>query len=241
MFLFSEPPPSKYDVNFKFDRFPVRIHPFFWLIAALITWVQGNLAATVVGIACVALSILVHEYGHAAMARKYGCRNVRMLLHGMGGLAMYNGRPKPLESIVISLAGPGAGFLLGGVIFVLFRVLELDPGNYLMHHAVSLLLFFNVVWGLLNLVPLYPLDGGQVSMTFLQMKMGHRGRQLALKISIATGIGLGLLAVMAGQIFLAMFAGMFAWENWQMMQRGGPGGGGFSAREPWQKGSDWWR
>lgn len=245
MALLSDPGRSQYDLKFDFGGFPTRINPFFWIIAALITWQPGNLGATAVGMVCVGFSILVHEFGHAFMAKRYGCRNVNILLYGMGGLAMFQGRPTSWQNIKILFAGPGAGFVLGAMALVARTVVGALPPTVslpYLHLALHWLIWINMFWGLVNLVPLFPLDGGQICMNFLRMKKGYSGELLALKISIATCIALGVWAFTSNRVFLAMFCGYFAYENYQLMQRGGPSGGMRAERlESWQKPSDWWK
>ena len=118
--LFEEPPRTAYDLNFTLLGTPVRVHPFFWLIMLLL----GSSADTtaqeaLVWLVAAFVSILVHEFGHVLAINYYGSP-AHIVLHGFGGLAIQdsNWRRDPKSQIVISLAGPAAGFLLAGVILI---------------------------------------------------------------------------------------------------------------------------
>ena len=109
--ILNEPPRSQYDLNFSLLGIPVRVHPLFWLVAVLLG-IRGNEdpVPILIWVGVVFVSILVHELGHALTARWYGWEPW-ITLHSFGGLASY--RPTfhdPTSRIVITLAGPGAGF-----------------------------------------------------------------------------------------------------------------------------------
>ena len=121
MFL-TEPPRSEYDLNFNFLGFHVRAHPFFFLVSLLfgrnLVWAPGinTGVAVTMGVVVFFVSILVHELGHSLAHRRYGFSS-RIVLYAMGGMAIPDSRGRNvrishLQSIVISLAGPVAGFLL---------------------------------------------------------------------------------------------------------------------------------
>ena len=120
--LLGEPPRTQGDLNFSLFGIPVRVHPLFWLVALLLGARSGGAAEIVTWIVALFVSILFHELGHAMAARAYGFQP-SITLYGMGGLASYN-QPGgyrsrghgPLGQVLISAAGPGAGFLLAAVI-----------------------------------------------------------------------------------------------------------------------------
>lgn len=189
MFL-AEPPPSSGDLHFRVAGFPVRIHPYFWLIT-LFMGMQGDAAPAAVlsWVLAVVLSILVHELGHAFMQRHYGGRP-RIVLYGLGGLAVCENQPRSTAAqILIALAGPFAGFLFAAAVVLLVVLggkgigLLLGSGPVPAADPVGLkllgmtvywerfaspavndmllnLLWINVLWGAVNLLPIYPLDGG---------------------------------------------------------------------------------
>ena len=120
MFL-NEPPPSRGEIHFVLFGFPVRVHPFFWLATLFLGSNSENLQSLLAWIAAVFVAILVHELGHALVMRAYGLRPA-ITLHGLGGVTSDRGsgqfvpRLYAFEQILISLAGPAAGFLLAAVV-----------------------------------------------------------------------------------------------------------------------------
>jgi stage IV sporulation protein FB len=204
--LFAEPPRTQGDVNFAIFGFPVRIHPYFWLLALFLGFGSAageNMRQAVLGLAVCAvalfLSILIHELGHALVMRRFGF-SPRITLHGFGGVASsdtggtYGIRlPDTLGQIFISAAGPGAGFILAALIVALMFLtghgvgfflsrgfvvgIDIEPvGTQIVTDLIRILLYISINWGLLNLLPIYPLDGGQIS------------REIMLRIAPRTGI-----------------------------------------------------
>lgn len=185
--MFREPPPSQGDLHFRLLGFPVRVHPLFWVVALILSVNGGRRMIDVfICVVAVFVSILVHELGHALTMRRFGLRPW-IVLHGMGGLAGYD--PAELHGsrasgwirqILISAAGPGAGFLLAIVVAGIAKATGHSVGigfgapygvwvvaegiqQPALDVLVNSLLFISVIWGLVNLLPVYPLDGGQIS------------------------------------------------------------------------------
>jgi len=125
--LLLEPPPTRFDLRFTVARVPVRVHPLFWLVAALLGFSAGDPVFVLIWVGVVFVSILVHEFGHAIAMRHYG-ESPRVVLHALGGLTIaeptpWGGRwanvsPGGRQQILISAAGPGAGFLLAGLVLI---------------------------------------------------------------------------------------------------------------------------
>ncbi len=235
---------TPFDLRFRALGIPVRVHPFFWLIAAMLGWRDQNLPVVGLWVVCVFVSILVHEYGHGLMAKRFR-ESPSILLWGMGGLCYSQGeRQTPMERLLVILAGPGAGFLLALVVMILATLFRgITPDEHLglvstllgvghgslgafekMHNiwelfAYYFLLEINIMWGLLNLLPIWPLDGGQAAQIVLTWFDRARGRRWGHIVSLMVA---GILAVTAGmggeQIYLAIFFGYFAFLNYQMLQ-----------------------
>lgn len=260
MFL-QEPNRTPYDLSFSVLGFPVRVHPFFWLMCLLMGGTRSPKEA-VVDILVFFVSILVHELGHALMIRRFG-RQCHIVLYGMGGLAIEgSGNPyassyhprgerrTPWEQIYISLAGPMAGFLLAGMALVFAKGIgglvvpmwfyNVVPGYLVLPvpggpispelaDVLNSLLYINIWWGVINLLPVFPLDGGQVSMQLLTMQDPHGGivRCLQLSIGVAIGVAIFAIAVMGKSgWYTALLFGSLAVQNYiTFMQIHGRGGG----------------
>lgn len=243
--MFGMPGTTPYDLRFRALGIPVRVHPLFWLVTALLGGVgQGgvDVADVLIWIACVFVSILVHEMGHGLTARLFGAEPA-ILLYGMGGLCYYDGgRQTPWRRLAVLFCGPGAGFVLAGLAYLALMVLvrrETDPGPVALQ-IIWNLLWINIVWGLVNLLPIYPLDGGQMSSVVLTMFNRDHGRRWGHVISLLTAGFLAILTFRYTQdLFLTIFFAFFALTNYQILQamhvQSKYGYGGLDGEE------DWWR
>ena len=123
---FADPAPTQADLHFRLFGIPVRIHPFFWVIAVILGQHSPKPADLLVWVAAMLLSIIVHEMGHAVMQQYWGGRP-RIVLYGFGGLASAEGvRLTPWRQVAISLAGPAAGFVLAGIAWLVFGQIDTE-------------------------------------------------------------------------------------------------------------------
>jgi len=271
--LLGEPPRTQYDLSFNVLGFPVRVHPFFWLAAFILGSSggeskdgEGQNAGLLILIWVVSLfaSILIHELGHSLMMRRFGISS-HIVLHMMGGLAIPDSigfgsqHRDSRSSILISFAGPAAGFMFAGLIvlvilvaggdfkvnlaygFPFFRFalpgasgLEITPWDHLTHALLSI----NIIWGLVNLLPVYPLDGGQIARTLMIDQDPGGGTIRSLWLSVIAGGGMAVFGwVRLGSFFVAIMFGMLAFQSYmaiQQMRGGGGFGRGFGGGgKPW--------
>ncbi len=180
------------------------------------------------------ISVLVHELGHALTGWKLGGGTVWIKLWALGGLAyQQGGRLNRKNRCAMILAGPGSGLLLAAIsiaaVFVVFPLPEallrlnyyLQYTNILHHQMVTIfpdnkpiygflnaMIWVNVWWSLLNLIPVYPLDGGQFMDQFV------KSRKLMHKISMIAGaVGVVLLLSLGGR-FGFIFFGFLIYQNY---------------------------
>ncbi len=196
--------PTEFDLRFSIFGIPVRVSPMFWLGSVVLGWGAMELGPPflLMWVVVCFVSILVHEMGHALVARWLGCHHVEASLQLMGGLATFQpGRDFTQgKSILVSLAGPGAGFILYFLMqyviagpLLRYSVGNLDPNlTKLIAFGVIQWLYLNLWWGLVNLLPVLPLDGGQVCRSVCLSASPFRGENTARSISIAVA---GLVAV----------------------------------------------
>lgn len=199
-------------LGFRIGGIPVRIDPTFLLVVLLLGFGVRRGALLVSWVVIVTGSVLLHELGHAVAFRRYGQRP-EILLQGLGGLTSGSGEPlSPRRDIVVSLAGPLAGMaLLGAPALYLARTTEGLSANA--QTVLSDLVFVNVAWSVLNLLPVLPLDGGRVSAAVLNLFTGGAGQRPAHLLSVVVAGAGGLLAMANGYVFGALFAGFFAFYN----------------------------
>lgn len=243
MFLFQQPPATQYDLRFNIAGIPVRVHPLFWLIALLLGS-SGDLLLLPVWVFVLFISILIHELGHAFAFRRFGQRS-QIVLHFAGGLTIpepvswgsgwANVALSRRQEIFISLAGPFAGFLfaalfiagvliLGGSVtttrllgFIPLPLSAVIPfGGRLIGWLVTLLLWVNVFWGLINLMPVQPLDGGNVARNIFIQYDPLDGVRKSLWLSVITGILLALVGLIAFRsLYMAFLFGFLAYQSYQ--------------------------
>jgi len=225
--MFGPVQPTRYDLVFSLFGIPVRVVWTFWIFAALLggrylSDPVNGFVLILIWIGVVFVSILVHEMGHALTAKLFGYPP-RIMIYHFGGLAMYEPyyNYTTARAILITLAGPGAGLALGACAFAVMVVLSLTNGdqNVILFETVFMFFYANIFWSILNLMPVLPLDGGNVCREVCVAMNPHRGLIWALWISIVVGglIGLGLVAIrflFGGIMFL-----MIALQNYQQLQQ----------------------
>ena len=191
-------------------------------------------------------SILFHELGHTWAFKWFGI-NSRIVLHWMGGLAIpdrgsWGSRQvslTPNQQVIVSIAGPlanvvlalvmlGVGLLIGGRVGTLdwlipIPAVDLRDSNLadmeylqLLFKSMSLL---NLLWAIFNMVPVFPLDGGQVARALMQKIDPRDGLKNSLFLSIGVAGLLCVYALSNEATFLAIFCGYMAYESWQSLQR----------------------
>jgi len=230
------------DLHLRLFGSRVIVQPWFWLIAALLAPVRLNsdngIALLLLWILAVFFSILLHEFGHVWMWRIFGVR-ADILLHGMGGLAIAQDEvPRRWQRILVSFAGPAIQLLLWALLLVL--IIPLSKPLVREYPSLGTFLFFllviNLIWPLLNLLPIYPLDGGQITREALQMVstrsayVNSRPALVAsLWLSIATSVGFIVYILLpvfglaqpyplaVGPLTAIMFV-LFAVNNYQELQ-----------------------
>ncbi len=219
--------PSEFDLRFSVIGIPVRVTPMFWLGSVILGWGAMDLGPPFLlmwVIVCL-ISILVHEMGHALVARWLGCHVIETALYLMGGVAVYHpGRNHTQgKSILISLAGPGAGFILyflmryviGGPV-LRFSDDNLDPkATELIDWGIGQWLYINLWWGLINLLPVLPLDGGHVCRGVCLSISPYRGEDVARKISVGVAGLAALFFLMNQRTYAGVLFLSFAISNLQ--------------------------
>jgi len=242
--IFLEPQPTQYDLRFRLFDVPVRVHPFFWLLSLIGAGRDTTPKELLIWVAVIFVSILIHEMGHVLAFRYYGIRS-HVVLYGFGGLAIptFRGRLGPRADMAISFAGPLAGFVFAGVLVLglwlggihaefffgwpyLVSWIFLDAGSGVpalseqadLQALLYGLMYVNIYWGLVNLLPIYPLDGGKIARSAFEHWRMPDGYRKSLILSIATAIGMGLYGLKM-ESFMTMFLfGYMAFMNYQELQ-----------------------
>ncbi len=205
-------------LRFRLGQIPVTIHGSFLFMTVILGAVGDRDPATVaIWVAVVAFSVLIHELGHALMGRAFGLTPA-IDLHGMGGTTSWP-QGKDIshgKRILISLAGPGVGIFLA-VALIVAMAFGLKPASRLGLTTFQDLLWVNGGWAVLNLIPMLPLDGGNVMTHVLNILTGGRGERPARIVSLVVAILVGVGALAIGWIWSTILAASFAIQNARML------------------------
>jgi stage IV sporulation protein FB len=201
---------------FTIAGIPVSASPFYFLL--LLMFAGGDLMRGLIWAVCITLSLLVHELGHALVARHLR-HEPSIMLHGFGGLTSRTRSGRDVEEAAIIATGPAAGLALGLGIFGLWRLLGHAGLGDLAFSAMAMewlyaLLVPCITWNLLNLIPLWPLDGGQLfRLGVLRFTRGRRADVVTHGLALVLIAGLGVWAVQARSIYAGLVLLMLAAQN----------------------------
>jgi stage IV sporulation protein FB len=216
----------------------VRVHWMFWL-TGLIFGSMGaedrGIRPVIIWVLVVFVSVLIHELGHALVIRALGAEPW-ITLYGMGGLTAHSGRRfRPQMQILVSAAGPAAGFLLAALTVLLIKATGQDVQfvfgwpyliawrfrgftNMAVAEFCHDMLYVNIWWGILNLLPILPLDGGHITQEVLNI-CHPRG---ALQITLWTSVIVATAMAVAGlnppvNIYRVLLFASLAYSSYQML------------------------
>jgi Zn-dependent protease len=198
---------------------PVAIEGWFWISAVLLGGGMrardpDDWGAVAIWTAVLLISILVHELGHALAGAYFGAQP-GIKLHGFGGVTYLPGAPASRgKSILISLAGPAAGLMLGLLVLLLVQTTPERSASKFLWYAYRQALHINFFWTFVNLLPILPLDGGQV----LREVLGPRRLRTTALIGAMLAAGLCAWSLLEREIFLALIMALFAYHNFRQEQ-----------------------
>lgn len=187
---------------------PVTVRGSFLFVAAFIGFTGvGNISETAAWIGIVFVSILIHELGHALTARMYGSQ-VAIELNGLGGLTRWSvdeERITPGRRALIAAAGSATGLAFGGAVWLVAS--QFGPYDPLPRFILESTIYVNVFWGLLNWLPIRPLDGGHLLESLLEKVVPDRADAIAKGVFIATSALALLAAIRFRLVFIGVLAG----------------------------------
>jgi stage IV sporulation protein FB len=196
----------------------LKISPFFFLMAAFIGFINSlNLYGTLLWIIVIFISIVVHELGHALFFRLFGL-NVHVELTLFGGVTYPKGGRLSLpKEFITTLAGPVFGFSLFVLASLILASHSLTDPTMLYLLAITKLI--NLIWTVLNLVPVLPLDGGQLLRIVFEFLGGYGGRQKAFVASMCIAFLAGLVFIFMQLYIISVLFFMFAFQNYEVAKQ----------------------
>lgn len=206
----------------KFAGIDVFVHVTFFLLlgwVALVHWQNGqSVSAALVGvlfIVAIFLCVVLHEYGHALMARRYGIPTRDILLLPIGGVARLEKMPdRPVQELWVALAGPAVNVVIVLALYAWLKVTaSWEPFQSLTVTTGPLLerlMAVNIFMIAFNMIPAFPMDGGRVLRAVLATRLEY-GR--ATRIAASVGRGIAVLFGMFGLLYnpFLVFIALFVW------------------------------
>lgn len=217
----------------KFAGIDVFMHVTFLLIIGLVAFNDyqrtGTLAGVLEGILFTLVLfgfVLMHEFGHALTARRYGIKTRDITLYPIGGVARLERMPdKPVQEFWVALAGPAVNVAIAILLFGWLTItgalsspngIDLTGGSF-----VERLLTVNLTLAVFNLIPAFPMDGGRVLRSILAMRLAY---PQATRIAAIIGQGMAFLLGVVGffsnpiLVFIAVFVWIGASQEASMVE-----------------------
>ncbi len=207
---------------FRIRGIQLAVHASFFLLLAYAAWEGWRFGGTTGAAWRVSLVVLffacvvLHELGHSFTAMRFGVKVPRILLLPIGGMAEFDRIPrKPSTELLITAAGPAVNFAIAGLllgpVWPLLRG-EAAPESTFAQALVEDLFFANVVMGVFNLLPVFPMDGGRILRALLAKRMDYlSATRWAVIVGKVLAVILGLAAIfwlkhyLLGALFLFIF------------------------------------
>lgn len=211
----------------------VYVHATFFLLigwVALLHWTEGqSLAAVLQGVGFILAlfgCVVLHEFGHALTARRYGIKTRDVTLLPIGGVARLERMPdRPVQELWVALAGPAVNLVIGAALFFWLQLISapepLAPMNVARASFSQRLMAVNLFLAGFNMIPAFPMDGGRVLRALLAIRMEYTR---ATQVAASLGQGLALLFGFIGfftnpfLLFIALFVWIGAAQEASMAQ-----------------------
>lgn len=201
---------------------------FLFLLALFVIWGHNPgqpIQYALIWIPAVFVGVLIHELAHAGMIALLGFGSSQIILGGMGGVTINSRRARPWQDMLISLAGPGASFGLAALSWWIVNNVAYAQQDRMLIVLLPLMMRVNVWWGIFNLIPVPPLDGGHATRDFFRMFLSERTAFIvAIWIAIVVGSAVAVLSIASRNFLVAFYLAWFvyaAWQQWQYFREHG--------------------
>ncbi len=200
-------------------RIPIFIHPWFWLTAGFIGFINSqSFLGTSIWVIVIFVSLLVHELGHALAASLFK-KPARIDLVAFGGVTSYPlGGLSYKKQFLIVFAGPLFGFFLF-LASLYLSTFSFFQSSLLLFSSLRVFVFVNLFWTILNLLPVLPLDGGQLLRILLEGIWGPKGFRVSLLIGMVVSLGIALFAFLYQNLILGVLFFLFAFQSFDHFRK----------------------
>jgi Zn-dependent protease/CBS domain-containing protein len=211
----------------------VYLHATFFLLIGFVVLshlLQGDpVSQTLAGLAFILAlfaSVVLHEFGHALTAKRYGIKTRDITLYPIGGVARLERMPdKPIQEFWVALAGPAVNVIIAAILFVWITItndiVSLEQLSITAGPFFERLMVANISLVLFNLLPAFPMDGGRVLRALLAMRLEYvRATQIAATIGQGMAFLFGFIGLFTNPflIFIALFVWIGATQEASMVQ-----------------------
>lgn len=179
---------------FSYKGIPVEIHYSLTVLIVFLFIFQifsSGLSSAIIYtslLMCLFVSVLLHEFGHAIMAARFNIPTKKIMLIPFGGIALIDGRDlTPRSEFFIAIAGP----IVNLIISIFFGAIAYFSSIYFIYYIVAI----NMIMAIFNMIPAYPMDGGRVVRSILEL---YFGRKRATKLAVAISTVISILFIIAG-------------------------------------------
>ena len=211
-------PPSHDGGSFRIGTIagiPIRIHITFLLLLAWIGVVgapaTGSGSGALLFVVALFGCVLLHELSHAVVAQRYKIRTLSITLYPVGGVALLETHPAPRDELWIALAGPAMNLAIAAAIAIVVKVGHFGGSVIQNGHMTgsfsSNMISANLILGLFNLIPAFPMDGGRILRALVARFTDEvRATEIAARIGQFFAIACGIFALTRGDFLLIMVA-----------------------------------
>lgn len=217
----------------EYSGIGVYLHATFFLLIGFVVLshiLQGDpVSQTIVGVAFILAlfaSVVLHEFGHALTAKRYGIKTRDITLYPIGGVARLERMPdKPIQEFWVALAGPAVNVVIAAILFVWITItndiVSLERLSVTAGPFFERLMVTNISLVLFNMLPAFPMDGGRVLRALLAMRMEYtRATQIAATIGQGMALLFGFVGLFTNPflVFIALFVWIGAAQEASMVQ-----------------------
>lgn len=201
-----------------FRKISISVNPLFWVFAGVIGYLNSNsINGTILWVVVIFVSVLFHEIGHALTAVFFG-KQARITLVAFGGVTAYENKDLQFwKQFLITLNGPLFGI---GLFFLSSAILYLNViTNPYAFNLFKLTQMVNIFWSVVNLFPVFPLDGGQLLRIALEGFLGVKGFKISLFIGTIIALAFCVFFFIQGSFLIGALFFLFAFQNLDMWRK----------------------
>ena len=202
-------------LSFRLFGIPIKVRMSFLAVAVFLGLSGNDLSTVAAWVGVVFVSILIHELGHALTARRLGAE-VAIELNAIGGLTRWGvrgGELSPGRRALVAASGSAVGVVFGALVWLVAS--QFGPYSGTLAFVIRTLIFVNIFWGLLNWLPIRPLDGGHLLSALLEKisptKAESIGRVVftataGIALAVSISLQLYIIALLSGWLLLSEFS-----------------------------------